>query len=171
MEDPDEMHEGTLAQDYAITRQESTNGQFPGRLILDPVAARLKAADRLTLGGSTMSTQIPVSHMAFVRARAGRSMELGARLSSLIEPTRQAPGCLHFALQHSLCDPELWLVSGFWSNQQAMNAYFSTSTMDIFAELVQELVVDSLDFHTFSDVSKTQATGAYTQLNMHQQAG
>ena len=39
-----------------------------------------------------MSTHIPVSHMAFVRARAGRSKELGARLSSLIEPSRQACG-------------------------------------------------------------------------------
>ena len=31
--------------------------------------------------------------------------------------------------------------------------------MEIFAELVQELVVDSLDFHTFKDVSAEQALG------------
>ncbi|WP_223548270.1 putative quinol monooxygenase [Pseudomonas sp. A-B-19] len=104
-----------------------------------------------------MSTQIPVSHMAFVRARAGRSAELGVRLSALIEPSRAAPGCLSFALQHSQCDPQLWLVSGFWSNQQAMTAYFSTPAMEVFAELVQELVVNSLDFHTFKDVSAAQA--------------
>ena len=29
--------------------------------------------------------------------------------------------------------------------------------MEVFAELVQELVVDSLDFHTFKDVSAAQA--------------
>ncbi|KEX93656.1 antibiotic biosynthesis monooxygenase [Pseudomonas umsongensis] len=104
-----------------------------------------------------MSKQIPVSHMAFVRARPGRSQELGVRLSALIEPSRAAPGCLSFALQQSQCDPQLWLVSGFWVNQQAMNAYFSTPAMEVFAELVQELVVDSLDFHTFKDVSATQA--------------
>ena len=106
-----------------------------------------------------MSTQIPVSHMAFVRARAGRSAELGVRLSALIEPSRAAPGCLSFSLQHSQCDPQLWLVSGFWSNQQAMTAYFSTPAMEVFAELVQELVVDSLDFHTFKEVSAAQALG------------
>jgi len=106
-----------------------------------------------------MSTQIPVSHMAFVRARAGRSAELGVRLSALIEPSRAAPGCLSFSLQHSQCDPQLWLVSGFWSNQQAMTAYFNTPAMEIFAELVQELVVNSLDFHTFKDVSAAQALG------------
>ncbi|PYC42698.1 putative quinol monooxygenase [Pseudomonas protegens] len=111
-----------------------------------------------------MSTHIPVSHMAFVRARAGRSTELGARLSSLIEPSRQASGCLHFALQHSQCDADLWLVSGFWSSQQTMTAYFNSPTMAIFAELVQDLVVNSLDFHTFSTVSALEAHGEYAQL-------
>lgn len=104
-----------------------------------------------------MSKQIPVSHMAFVRARAGRSQELGVRLSALIEPSRAAAGCLSFALQHSQGDPDLWLVSGFWVNQQAMTAYFSTPAMEVFAELVQDLVVNSLDFHTFKEVSEAQA--------------
>ncbi|KAF0865102.1 putative quinol monooxygenase [Pseudomonas sp. LD120] len=110
-----------------------------------------------------MFTQSPVSHMAFVRARSGRSTELGARLSSLIEPSRQATGCLHFALQHSQCDADLWLVSGFWSSQHTMTAYFSSPAMAIFAELVQDLVVNSLDFHTFSTVSALEAHGEYSQ--------
>lgn len=117
-----------------------------------------------------MSTQIPVSHMAFVRAHAGRSVELGARLSALIEPTRNAPGCLSFALQQSQCDAELWLVSGFWINQQAMTAYFGTPAMEVFATLVQDLVVNSLDFHTFKDVSAAQALGQ-TRSWVHKMAG
>ena len=117
-----------------------------------------------------MSTQIPVSHMAFIRARAGRSAELGARLSALIEPSRNAPGCLSFSLQYSQCDPELWLVSGFWDNQQAMTAYFGSPSMQIFAELVQELVVNSLDFHTFKDVSAAQALGQ-SKAAVHKLAG
>ena len=117
-----------------------------------------------------MSTQIPVSHMAFVRARTGRSAALGARLSALIEPSRSAPGCLSFSLQQSQCDPELWLVCGFWVNQQAMTAYFSTPAMQIFAELVQEWVVNSLDFHTFKEVSAQQAIGQ-TRSWVHKLAG
>ena len=114
-------------------RQESTNGNSRPRLNLDPVAASPRLP-RNSLGGLNMSKQIPVSHMAFVRARAGRSAELGVRLSALIDPSRAAPGCLSFALQHSQCDPELWLVSGFWSNQQMMTAYFNSPAMEIFAE-------------------------------------
>jgi len=108
--------------------------------------------------------------MAFVRARAGRSAELGARLSALIEPSRSAPGCLSFTLQHSQSDPDLWLVSGFWTHQQAMTAYFSTPAMGVFAELVQELVVNSLDFHTFKEVSAAQAIGQ-TRSWVHKMAG
>ncbi|KTC37483.1 MAG: antibiotic biosynthesis monooxygenase family protein [Pseudomonas sp.] len=120
-----------------------------------------------------MSTHIPVSHMAFVRARAGRSSELGARLSSLIEPSRQAPGCLHFALQRSQCDADLWLVSGFWNNQQAMTAYFSSPAMQVFTDLVQDLVVNSLDLHTFNTVSALEFSGESPALHhvpLHQLA-
>ncbi|AUM71507.1 putative quinol monooxygenase [Pseudomonas bijieensis] len=117
-----------------------------------------------------MTTQIPVSHMAFVRARGGCSKQLGARLSTLIAPSRQAPGCLHFALQQSQCDADLWLVSGLWVNQPSMDAYFNSPAMAIFAELVQDLVVSSLDFHTFREVSAAQATeGCLAQV--HKLAG
>ncbi|CAN1603998.1 ABM domain-containing protein [Pseudomonas mediterranea] len=119
------------------------------------------------LGGLNMSTQIPVSHMAFVRARAGSSKSLGARLSKLIAPSRQTPGCVHFALQQSQCDADLWLMSGLWVDQQAMDAYFNSPAMGIFAELVQDLVVSSLDFHTFREVSAAQATLA----TVHKLAG
>jgi len=100
-----------------------------------------------------------VSHLAFARARDGQRAQLGMRLSSLIEPTLRAPGCLHFALQQSMRDPDLWLVSGLWSSEEAMNAYFSTPELQVFSELVQELVVSSLDFHTFETVSAVQAHG------------
>ena len=92
-----------------------------------------------------MSTPIPASHMAFIRARTGCSTELGARLSSLIEPGRQAQGCLQFSLQHSQVDPDVWLVSGFWSSEQAMSAYFNSPALMIFSELLNDMVVRSME--------------------------
>ncbi len=117
-----------------------------------------------------MTTQIPVSHMAFIRARGGCSRQLGARLSTLIAPSRLAPGCLHFALQQSQCDADLWLVSGLWVNQSSMDAYFNSPAMAIFTELVQDLVVSSLDFHTFREVSAAQATEG-CRAQVHKLAG
>lgn len=100
-----------------------------------------------------MSISIPASHMAFIRARIGLSAELGVRLSSLIEPGRQSPGCLQFSLQHSLSDPNLWLISGSWSSEQAMNAYFNSPALMIFTELLNDMAVSSIDFQTFRQTS------------------
>ncbi len=117
-----------------------------------------------------MSTQIPVSHMAFVR---GARRAFGGTRCAPQRPDRTVPCSARLpelSLQHSQCDPQLWLVSGFWSNQQAMTAYFNTPAMEIFAELVQELVVNSLDFHTFKDVSAAQALGQ-SEVAVHKLAG
>ncbi|WP_166363806.1 putative quinol monooxygenase [Pseudomonas akapageensis] len=100
-----------------------------------------------------MTSPQPVSHLAFIRANVGSSAALGERLDRLLEPSRQAPGCLHFALQRSQCDDHLWLVSGFWTDEGAMTAYLGSPAMQVFSEVVQELMVSSLDLHTFSDVS------------------
>lgn len=106
-----------------------------------------------------MTQYATVSHSAFVRARPGFSAELGVRLSHLLEPTRQAPGCLHFALQHSHCDDGLWLISGFWNSQQAMNDYFASPAMQVFSDVVQDLLVSSLDLHTFKNVNSVTQAG------------
>ena len=111
-----------------------------------------------------MSTPFPASHMAFIRACSGCSTELGARLSSLIEPGRQAQGCLQFSLQHSQVDPDVWLVSGFWSSEQAMSAYYSSPALVLFTELLNDRVVRSMDFRTFTDASALDAYGEYLQL-------
>jgi quinol monooxygenase YgiN len=105
------------------------------------------------LGDPFMTYASSVSHSAFVRARQGCSMELGARLGELLEPSRRAPGCMHFALQHSHCDEDLWLVSGFWSSQKAMDDYFASPTMQVFSDVVQAFLVSSLDLHTFHQVA------------------
>ncbi|MEG1041181.1 MAG: antibiotic biosynthesis monooxygenase family protein [Pseudomonas sp.] len=98
-----------------------------------------------------MTTSQPVTHLAFIRASSGRSIELGERLRQLLEPSRQAPGCLHFSVQQSQADADLWLLSGLWRDQQAMSGYFSSPTLELFGELVQAQVLASLDLHTFAD--------------------
>lgn len=98
-----------------------------------------------------MTSPHSVTHLAFIRASSGRSVELGERLRQLIEPSRQAPGCLHFNVQQSLVDADLWLLSGLWRDQQAMSGYFASPTLDMFGELLQAQVLASLDLHTFGE--------------------
>ncbi len=97
-----------------------------------------------------MALSSPVSHLVLARSMAGRGTELGLRLQALIKPSLSTPGCLRFALQQSLQDPQLWAVSGSWSSAQAMNAWFASPELQVFSELVQAMIVHSLDFHTFA---------------------
>ncbi|WP_370656561.1 antibiotic biosynthesis monooxygenase, partial [Klebsiella pneumoniae] len=60
------------------------------------------------------------------------SADLGARKGETHHQGRQAQGCLQFSLQHSQVDPDVWLVSGFWSSEQAMSAYFNSPALMIF---------------------------------------
>jgi quinol monooxygenase YgiN len=98
-----------------------------------------------------MSRSSPVSHFVFARAWAGRSELLGERLRTLLAPSRNAAGCLAFDVQRSLQDKDLWLISGIWSSEEAMNAWLMTPQLQVFADVMQGFLASSLDFHTFAD--------------------
>lgn len=117
-----------------------------------------------------MHTPNTVSHLVFARASTGSTKRLGVRLSSLIEPALKAPGCLQFSLQQSLHEPDMWVVSGLWSSEDMMNAWFATPALDVFSELVEQLIIGSLDFQTFKQVTASQAKANY-QPPMQQLAG
>lgn len=102
-----------------------------------------------------------VSHHVTLRAGAGHSAQLGARLSTLIAPSSRAGGCLHFALQKSMTEDDVWVISGLWADKSAMNDWFTTAQLNIFSELVTERLVSTLDFQTFASVTAAQAQAAY----------
>lgn len=102
-----------------------------------------------------------VSHLVCVRASAGNSAQLGARLSTLIGPSSKTAGCLHFALQKSITEEDVWVINGWWADQSAMNDWLASPELDVFAELMNERLVRSLDFQTFASVTAAQAKAAY----------
>lgn len=98
-----------------------------------------------------------VIHHVTARARKGHSERLGASLSGLVGRASAAQGCLHFALEQSTTDADLWVISGSWSGQQAMNAWLCSPDLSVFSELVQQCVVSSFDFETFVSVGAGEA--------------
>ncbi|WP_296250401.1 putative quinol monooxygenase [Pseudomonas sp. UBA4194] len=101
-----------------------------------------------------------VSHCALVTARQGFSHAVGIGLSGLVVPARGMPGCLHFSVQRSQCDEHLWQVAGVWSDQEAMRAWFTSPSMQVFSDLLQDMLVSSLDVHTFSEPGIERAASA-----------
>ncbi|RMR04093.1 Antibiotic biosynthesis monooxygenase [Pseudomonas savastanoi pv. glycinea] len=103
-----------------------------------------------------MPQSSPVSHLVFARARTGQSEQLGERLRCLIEPSRTADGCLSFALKNSQRDPDLWLISGYWTSEDAMNRWLTTPELQVFSDVMQTYMVSSLDFHTFATQAEAE---------------
>jgi len=102
-----------------------------------------------------------VSHLVSLRASAGNSAQLGARLSTLIDPSCGTAGCLHFVLQRSMTEEDVWVISGLWADESAMNDWFAAPELTVFAELMAERLVKSLDFQTFATVTAAQALSAF----------
>ena len=92
-----------------------------------------------------------VSHTTRVHARAGCSVQVQACLMRVIEPTLKTPGCLHFALQHCDSDPLLWQIAGYWQDECAMQAYFNSSVMEVYSVLLNEQMIERLEFQTFTE--------------------
>ena len=107
-----------------------------------------------------------MSHWVSVRARAEHSVQVGARLSSLINPSAAAPGCLHFALHRSLTDENVWVMTGSWADPSAMNDWFAAPELNLFSELLSESLVVSLDFQTYATVTPAQAQTAYVAADV-----
>lgn len=107
-----------------------------------------------------MTSLHTVSHCALVTARQGFSYAVGLGLGGLVAPARAMSGCLHFSVQRSQCDEHLWQVAGVWRDQDAMNAWFTSPSMQVFSDLLQDLLVSSMDVHTFSEPGSEQAASA-----------
>lgn len=61
-----------------------------------------------------------MTKIAFIRARAGQTEELGRRLRALAAPSRREAGCLAFDVRPDRANPDLWLVHESWESPAAM---------------------------------------------------
>ena len=91
-----------------------------------------------------------ITNIAFIRAKAGRSEELGERLLALVEPSRREPGCVNYDLHRCDAEPDLWCVYENWRSAGDLDAHFALPHMQAFVTDVPSLVEGELDLRRFS---------------------
>ena len=69
---------------------------------------------------------LTVHVVARLTARPETVAELQSLLLSLIEPTRQEPGCLRYELLHNSTDPTDFTFIEEWLDEAALEAHFTT---------------------------------------------
>lgn len=60
----------------------------------------------------------------------GRETVLVRCLQEFIARNERAPGCLAYGLTQSAIHPRLWLLSGYWDNQEALSAHCTAGELD-----------------------------------------
>lgn len=88
-----------------------------------------------------MTPSPSVTSLASIRARNGRSAELGERLLVLLEPARRIEGCISHEIVRAPGDPDLWLLQGSWASQAALEHYCDGTCGQCLAEVLQGALV------------------------------
>ncbi|WP_408980984.1 antibiotic biosynthesis monooxygenase family protein [Pseudomonas sp. B21-040] len=63
---------------------------------------------------------------------------------------RDAPGCLAYGLARSIRKPDLWVLSGYWSNRNEMDRHFQSDQIPGLAKTLDKYGV-RICFNSFSD--------------------
>lgn len=91
-----------------------------------------------------------VTNLAFIRARAGRSEELGARLRRLVARSRREPGCVSYDLHRADDDADLWMIYETWRSAADRQAHYESAHLRAFIAEAPFLVEGPLDLRGFT---------------------
>jgi quinol monooxygenase YgiN len=97
---------------------------------------------------SKSNTQLTV--VAVLRAKEGRSEELGRRLLAVVEPTRKEPGNINYDLHQSNDDQNVWMVYENWKSPAALDDHFATPHLQDLRTHLPEILEGSTDIQRFT---------------------
>ena len=69
----------------------------------------------------------PIRVIARITAKPETEDKVKSVLSSLVEPTHQEPGCLHYELLQNYQDPSEFVLIEEWENQAALDSHTAAS--------------------------------------------
>lgn len=69
----------------------------------------------------------PIRIIARIIAKSGTEDEVKSVLSSLVEPTHQESGCLHYELLQNFQDPSEFVLIEEWESQAALDSHTAAS--------------------------------------------
>ncbi len=98
-----------------------------------------------------------VTNVAIVRAKSGRSDELGELLMTLVEPSRAEAGCLAYEIHRANDDEDTWMIYETWESPAHVTGHFHSSHFRTFNLAVVPLLEGKPDLNSFSRISPVKA--------------
>jgi quinol monooxygenase YgiN len=90
-----------------------------------------------------------VRAIAHLRAGPRKAEELKSLLISLLEPTRQEPGCIQFEFLQNRDTPAEFAVISEWQGEQAVQDHIGTSHIQRALSRLPELLAIPLDLRFY----------------------
>lgn len=87
--------------------------------------------------------------LSLLRARPGRSPELGRHLDRLAMTSRVEPGCRIYDVHRSNEDAELWLIYEQWTSADTAADHLARAHVGAFIEAVAPLIESDVGMSSF----------------------
>jgi len=97
-----------------------------------------------------------ITAVGICRASPGQEEELGRRMSALVAPTSEEPGCLRYDLYRSDTDPSLWVLLEAWQSQAHLDAHVETLHFRAFLARKDEVMLGVPDNYRLSLVLRSR---------------
>jgi quinol monooxygenase YgiN len=93
-----------------------------------------------------------VTNLVFVRAHAGKAVELEGALKKMAQQAHREPGNVAYELHHSASELEEYLVFAIWRSRADLEAYINAPVVQTFFREVPQFVDGAVNLHLFHPV-------------------
>lgn len=83
----------------------------------------------------------PFTIQGVMEAKSGKEKELEQILTSLIEPSRNEPGCLEYNLHRSTTNPKLFMFYENWIDEAAFKRHITSQHIQEWVSIRDEFLV------------------------------
>jgi quinol monooxygenase YgiN len=93
-----------------------------------------------------------VTNLVFVRAHAGKAVELEGALKKMAQQAHREPGNVAYELHHSASELEEYLVFAIWRSRADLEAYINAPVVQTFFREVPQFVDGAVNLRLFHPV-------------------
>ncbi len=94
----------------------------------------------------------PLTLIATMSAKPGKTDELKNTLLSLIQPTRAEQGCICYDFHQNTDQPEEFMFYEQWSDKAALDQHLETSHIKSFISKIPELLATELNLSQWEKI-------------------
>lgn len=97
--------------------------------------------------------EAPIRVVAHIIARSGKEDEVKSILSSVVQPTHQEPGCLHYELLQNNDDAAEFMLIEEWETQVALERHQTAAHMKMAESKAERLIAASPDVRFYQTIA------------------